>query len=112
LWTARAINSLPVPVSPVINTVESVGATLPTLERTVFSVFEEPTISSNMDARSTSSRNARFSCWSRSLSARINQRLLKVVDQFLDDALRFGIVRKMLDAAALSGVEVAPLPGM
>ena len=42
--------------------------------------------------------------------AKDNQRLLKVVDQFLEDALRSGIVRKMLDAAALSGVEVAPLP--
>ncbi len=30
LCTARAISSLPVPVSPEIKTVESVGATLPT----------------------------------------------------------------------------------
>ena len=34
LWIARAISSLPVPVSPVIRTVESVGATLDTREST------------------------------------------------------------------------------
>ena len=39
-----------------------------------------------------------------------NQRMLKVVDQFLEDALRTGIVRKVPDAAALSGVEAAPVP--
>ncbi len=33
LWMARAISSLPVPVSPEINTVESVGATFPTREK-------------------------------------------------------------------------------
>jgi hypothetical protein len=61
LWTARAMSSLPVPVSPEMSTVESVGATLAILERAVFNVLEEPTISSNMKARSTSSRSARFS---------------------------------------------------
>ena len=49
LWTARAMSSLPVPVSPEMNTVESVGATLAIRERAVFSVFEEPTISSNIE---------------------------------------------------------------
>jgi pimeloyl-ACP methyl ester carboxylesterase len=34
LWIARAISSLPVPVSPEISTVESVGATFDTCERT------------------------------------------------------------------------------
>jgi hypothetical protein len=42
--------------------------------------------------------------------AKGNQRLLKVVDQFLEDALRSGMVRKALNADALSGVEVAPVP--
>ena len=55
------MSSLPVPVSPVMNTVESVGATLVSRERAIFNVLEEPTISSNMKARSTSSRRARFS---------------------------------------------------
>ncbi len=65
LWTARAISSLPVPVSPVIRTVESVGATLDTPESTARSAGEIPTISSNIDAWSISSRNATFSSWSR-----------------------------------------------
>src|SRR5262247_2425013 len=34
LWIARATSSLPVPVSPVISTVESVGATLDTCDNT------------------------------------------------------------------------------
>ena len=55
------MSSLPVPVSPEINTVESVGPTLAIRESAVFSVAEDPTISSNMNARSTSSRSARFS---------------------------------------------------
>ncbi len=42
------MSSLPVPVSPVMNTVESVGATLAIRERTVFNGLEEPTISSNI----------------------------------------------------------------
>ena len=45
------MSSFPVPVSPVIKTVESVGATLATRERTAFSAFEAPTISSNIEAR-------------------------------------------------------------
>jgi hypothetical protein len=44
------MSSFPVPVSPVISTVESVGATFTMLERTVFNAGEEPTISSNMKA--------------------------------------------------------------
>jgi hypothetical protein len=67
LWTARAINSLPVPVSPVRSTVESVGATLDTRESTVRRAEEVPTTSSNMETRSTSSRSARFSLYSWSL---------------------------------------------
>jgi len=50
---ARAINSLPVPVSPVSKTVESVGATLDTRESTARSTGEAPTTSSNMETRST-----------------------------------------------------------
>src|SRR6202021_3254056 len=45
LCTARAISSFPVPVSPVIRTVESVGATFTTLERAVFKAGEEHTSS-------------------------------------------------------------------
>jgi hypothetical protein len=61
LWIARAMSSLPVPVSPVIRTVESVGATFVTLENTLRNPGEAPTISSNIDALSISSRNAMFS---------------------------------------------------
>ena len=50
LWTARAMSSLPVPVSPEMNTVESVGATLRILEQAVFSGMEEPTISLEHEA--------------------------------------------------------------
>jgi hypothetical protein len=52
LWIARAINSLPVPVSPVIKTVESVGATLATTASTSCKAGDLPTISSNIDAPS------------------------------------------------------------
>src|SRR5229473_6374212 len=58
---ARAISSLPVPVSPKIRTVETVGATFSTCARTRRSGAEEPTISSNMEDRTMSSRNAMFS---------------------------------------------------
>ena len=64
LWIALAISSLPVPVSPVIKTVESVGATFDTRDNTARKAGEVPTISSNMDAASTSSRSATFSLWS------------------------------------------------
>src|SRR6266852_6309815 len=58
------MSSLPVPVSPVIRTVESVGATLETRESTACSTRETPTISSNIEALTISSRNATFSFWS------------------------------------------------
>ena len=38
------MSSLPVPVSPEMNTVESVGATLAILESETFSVFEDPDV--------------------------------------------------------------------
>src|SRR6202790_933136 len=50
LCMARAINSFPVPVSPVISTVDSVGATFTMLESTVCRAGDEPTMSSNMNA--------------------------------------------------------------
>src|ERR1700678_3787295 len=61
LWIARATSSFPVPVSPVIRTVESVGATLAMRDRTAFRGLEVPTISSNIEALSISSRRATFS---------------------------------------------------
>ena len=61
LWMARAINSLPVPVSPRIKTVESEEATFATWRSTLRSASEEPTMSSNIESRSICSRNARFS---------------------------------------------------
>ena len=61
LWMARAMSSLPVPVSPVMSTVESVGATLATRARTACRAGEAPTISSNMEALSSSSRSTTFS---------------------------------------------------
>ena len=60
-WMARAISSLPVPVSPVIRTVESLRATLDTRESTAVSAGDAPTISSNIEALSISSRRATFS---------------------------------------------------
>ena len=47
-WIARAISSLPVPVSPVISTVASVGATRLTLSSTASSAGDRPTISSKL----------------------------------------------------------------
>ena len=58
---ARATNSLPVPVSPVIRTVASVGATLNTRERAVFKTAEVPMISSHVDALSIFSGRATLS---------------------------------------------------
>src|SRR6266853_462447 len=55
---ARATSSLPVPVSPKMSTVESVCATFATCARTLCSADDEPTISSNIEARSRSSRSA------------------------------------------------------
>src|SRR2546426_9755749 len=51
------MSSLPVPVSPVINTVESVGATFATCCSTLWTASDDPTISSNIDARLISSRS-------------------------------------------------------
>jgi hypothetical protein len=61
LWIARATNSFPVPVSPVMRTVESVGATFDTSVSTDCSGAETPTISSNIDVLSISSRRTMFS---------------------------------------------------
>ena len=61
LWMARAISSLPEPVSPRIKTVESVAATLSTSVSTRRRGRDDPTISSNIDERSISSRSAMFS---------------------------------------------------
>jgi hypothetical protein len=44
LCMARAISSFPVPVSPDIRAVESVGATLTTLESTALRTGDAPTI--------------------------------------------------------------------
>src|ERR1700677_3632511 len=48
LWIARAINSLPVPVSPSIRTVESVGATRSTCSSTASRAGLLPMICSNL----------------------------------------------------------------
>ena len=64
--SARAISSLPVPVSPRIRTVESDGATFSTCFSTWRMGLQEPTISSNIEERSISSRRTRFSFRSRS----------------------------------------------
>src|ERR1700722_16296990 len=58
---ARAINSFPVPLSPVIRTVASLGATLITCAVTRQIASEEPTISSNMVVARTSSQRSRVS---------------------------------------------------
>src|SRR3984885_686761 len=58
---ARAINSFPVPLSPVIRTVASLGATRITCAVTPEIALEEPTISSNMDVDRTSSRKSSVS---------------------------------------------------
>src|SRR5271170_7640754 len=63
-WIARATSSLPVPVSPVISTVASVGATLNTRESTFCKAPELPTISSHIDPLSISSGRATLSCLS------------------------------------------------
>jgi hypothetical protein len=50
LWMALAISSLPVPVSPEIRTVASVGAYFDRCDSTVLSAADTRTISSNMKA--------------------------------------------------------------
>ena len=61
LWIARAMSSFPVPVSPVMRTVESVGATLDRSDSTALRGGDDPTISSNIEVLSTSSRRTMFS---------------------------------------------------
>ena len=71
-WMAWAISSLPVPVSPVTSTVESVGATCSTLLSTRRSAGDPPTGSFGPTASCTSSRRYRVKLsrrW-RSASAR------------------------------------------
>ena len=51
LWMARAISSLPVPLSPRISTVESVGATVSTSRSTRFQIGLSPMISSKSYSR-------------------------------------------------------------
>jgi len=60
-WIARAIIFLPVPVSPVSRTVESVGATFVTRDSTALKAADAPTTSSNIDAWAISSFSAIFS---------------------------------------------------
>ncbi len=60
-----------------MRTVESVGATLDTCDSTDRSGAETPTICSNIDVFSTSSRSAMFSWWSRSFSAWISAKAIK-----------------------------------
>ena len=67
-WMARAMSSFPVPVSPVMSTVESVGATCRTCPSNSSSGALRPTISSNPWCCFTSSRRYTFSAWSRSRS--------------------------------------------
>jgi len=71
-WMARATSSLPVPVSPVMSTVESVAATFSRWLIIRRSGFDEPTISSNIERSSSSWRSASFSSWRRLLSRAIS----------------------------------------
>src|SRR5215470_5246754 len=54
LWIARATSSLPVPVSPCISTLESVGATTDTRFNVALNAGLSPTISVNSDRISSS----------------------------------------------------------
>ena len=67
-WIARAMSSLPVPVSPVISTVESVAATRETRSSTSRSPGEAPMIPPAAAVAAISSWRARFSSssWDRS----------------------------------------------
>jgi hypothetical protein len=69
-WMARATSSLPVPVSPVMRTVESLGATFEMRESRACKEREAPTMSSNIEVSSISSRRAAFS-WCSLSSARL-----------------------------------------
>jgi hypothetical protein len=67
-WIARARSSFPVPVSPVIRTVEPVGATVATRSSTSRSPGEAPMIPAAAAVAAISSRRASFSSssWDRS----------------------------------------------
>jgi hypothetical protein len=71
-WTARAINSLPVPVSPLINTELSVGPTCSTIRSTSCRAGLAPMIPVNCDAERTSARNTKFSASARLRSSSIS----------------------------------------
>ena len=73
-WMARAISSLPVPVSPRISVVASVGATRRTLSSTPSSPVLAPMISSKLCAALISSRRYRFCASSLACSCSINTR--------------------------------------
>jgi hypothetical protein len=60
-WMARATSSLPVPVSPLMRTDELLGATLEMRESPACKAGEAPTISSNIEVLSISSRRTMFS---------------------------------------------------
>ena len=66
---ARAISSLPVPVSPLISTVASVGATRLTLSSTAIGAGARPTISSKLWTDLTLPGGRGSARWSRVLSA-------------------------------------------
>ena len=70
--TARAISSLPVPVSPHTSTVESVGATVRAFPTTARNAGLSPTTSPNACSVRTSSSRYAFSLASLSLSASIS----------------------------------------
>jgi hypothetical protein len=98
LWIARAISSLPVPVSPRTSTVASVAATIWTLARTSRNTGDAPTISSNMPCVSTVSRNTTISCASRS-----RRRLISSYAMALPTAMATGgVISSRLRASASS----------
>ena len=95
LWScsARATSSLPVPVSPRISTVESVGATLAIRRRTVAMPGESPTRSGAPSSR-----------WSRCFSARY----LLVSSRLFGHAVEHGLQVDQL--AGLGQVVERPVP--
>ncbi len=60
---ARATSSLPVPDSPVISTVDLVGAALETISSTRCMALPRPTMFSVANRSSKDWRNSRFSRW-------------------------------------------------
>ena len=71
LWMARAMSSLPVPLSPLMKTVESVGATVSTSRSTRLRAALSPTISSKSYSVRISSSRYSLSLFSFSLSSAI-----------------------------------------